>query len=210
MWYSITPEDSNLAAKFADEFANQTVDNTYNRMGYNDRERRRFNIYVGKIAEQIVFRYLREELQLQITEDLHEGGPDRFDFKINYQNRQVTGDVKSFHVYPIWKGDIRTPEIIETDSWALIPVDQYERQPKEVYVFAMILGHKKNRFIDLSSTCYIRWATHDDIKAWKFIPKGTPKFPYTGGTRNPNYGQKMSECKPMQDFIDYLNYLPPF
>ena len=58
-----------------------------------------------------------------------------------------------------------------------------------------------------SGICVMRWATATDIDAWKRIPKGEKIFPYR--TRINNYGQKISECKPMEDFLDYLN-LPPF
>ena len=91
MWFPITPEDSDVALNFASE----TVHNTYNRMGYSDTpqniEKREFHIYVGKVAEQVVFRYIQDILELKITQDTHIGGPDQFDFKIEYQGKRVWG-----------------------------------------------------------------------------------------------------------------------
>ena len=201
MWLPITPikpEDSNRAM----EFARETVPNTYNRMGQKSIERRRFRIYVGKIAEQTVHRYLREELKLDISEDDHVEGPDRFDFRIEYQNRQIIGDVKSFHIYRTWNNKIRTPEEVEEQSLALVPIDQYDGQPKNLYVFAMILGN-----MDLSiATCFVRWATYADISTWKLIRKGSQVYPYDT-TYTDNYGQRASECRVMEDFHRGLNSL---
>ena len=205
MQLRITQEVSDIAM----EFAHETVDNTYNRMRYENtpagRRQRLSKIYVGKIAEQIVCRYLREELKLQITENTSEGEPDQFDFSFDYRSQTVIGDVKSFHVFKTWKGDIRTPERIERDSSALVPVDQFKGQRKDLYIFTIILGNtdRNTGYMDLSSTdtgiCFMRWATDTDIDTWNFIPTGSYVFPYNR-TRNPNYGQKMSECRVMEDF----------
>lgn len=201
MQLRITQEISDTAMKFARE----TVDNTYNRMGYNDRQQRLSKIYVGKMAEHIVCGYLREELMLQITENTSEDGPDQFDFRFERQNQPVIGDVKSFHVFRTWKSDIRTPERIERDSWALVPEDQYRTQRKDLYIFAIILGDivRETGYMDLSTTdtgiCFMRWATSNDIDTWGYIPRGESRFPYYR-TRTNNYGQKMSECRAMEDF----------
>ena len=201
----ITQEDSNIAMKFADE----TVDNTYNRMKYKNtpagRKQRLSKIYVGKIAEEIVCRYLREELKLEITGNTSEGEPDEFDFSFEHQNQSFIGDVKSFHVFRTWQNLTRTPEEVEERSSALVPVDQFKGQRKDLYIFTIMLGDidRKTGYMDLSSTetgiCFMRWATDTDIDTWDFIPTGTYVFPYNR-TRNPNYGRKMSECRVMEDF----------
>jgi hypothetical protein len=201
----ITQEDSNLAMKFADE----TVDNTYNRMKYNNtpagRKQRVSKIYVGKIAEEVVCRYLREELKLEITGNTSEGEPDEFDFSFEHQNQPFIGDVKSFHVFRTWQNRTRIPEQVERDSSALIPVDQFKGQRKDLYIFTIILGdiNPDTGYMDLSSTdtgiCFTHWATDTDIDTWDFIPRGKSVFPYYG-TRTDNYGQKMSECRIMENF----------
>ena len=201
----ITQEDSYLAMKFAHE----TVENTYNRMRYDNtpsgRKQRRSKIYVGKIAERVVCRYLREELKLQITENPSEGEPDEFDFSFKHQDQPFIGDVKSFHVFRQFRKQIRTPEQVENDSWALVPVDQFKGQRKNLYIFTIILGDidPKTGYMDLLSTdtgiCFTRWATSTDIDTWNFIPKGRSVFPYFG-TRTDNYGERLSDCRAMEDF----------
>ena len=204
MWFPITPEDSDVALNFASE----TVHNTYNRMGYSDTpqniERRQFHIYVGKVAEQVVFRYIQDILGLEITQDTHIGGPDQFDFKIEYQGKRVLGDVKCFHIYRTWNNQTRTNEQVEQQASALVPIDQYHRQPKDLYVFTVILGNKVGRTLDLVSNragvCFMRWATYAEIGNWQLVRQGTPVFPYNR-TRTDNYGQKISLCKSMDDFL---------
>lgn len=208
MWLPIKLENPNQANK-AMKFAGNTVQRTHDRMKYGSGvsgiKKRRSKIYVGKIAEQIVHRYLRGELKLDISEDEHRGGPDRFDFRIELQNRQITGDVKGFHIFQKYRDQVRTPKDVEEKGLALVPTDQFDDgKPKDLYIFAMLLANS-----DLSvGTCFMRWATRADIDPWRFIPEGTPIYPYDK-TRNPNYGQEISQCRPMEDFIDYLN-LPPF
>ena len=211
MWYPITPEHSDIAM----EFAHETVDKTFDRMEYGSGgiEERLFNIYIGKIGEQIVHPYLQNELKLNITQDNNVGRPDLFDFKIEFLDRQITGDVKSFYIMRKFGYDIRTPERIKREGSALVPVDQFDKRRKDLYIFTMILADevREKGYRQLSTTssgiCVMRWATATDIDAWKRIPKGEKIFPYR--TRINNYGQKISECKPMEDFLDYLN-LPPF
>lgn len=201
MWSDITIEDSNVALDFADE----TVHQTYNRMGYANIERRRFHIYIGKVAEQVTFRYLHDVLNLEITQDRHTGGPDQFDFRIESPDQHILGDVKSFHIYRTWNSDIRTKSQIEHNLWALVPVDQYLRQPKDLYVFTVILGNKVGKTLDLISdnpgVCFMRWATHADIGYWKFVRQGTPVFPYNR-TRTDNYGREISDCRPMDTLVN--------
>ena len=186
------------------KFANETVHQTYNRMGYEDIERRRFHIYIGKVAEQVAFRYLQDILNLEITQDRHTGRPDQFDFRIESADKHILGDVKSFHVYRTWDSDVRTKSQIEHNLWALVPIDQYFRQPKkDLYVFTVILGNKVGRTLDLTdkpSVCFMRWATHADIGYWQFVRQGTPVFPYNR-TRTDNYGRKISDCRQMDTLV---------
>ena len=204
-WFPI--ENVAHIMEHAMEFAYDTIPQTYNRMGYGNStaelEKLYFHIYIGKLAEQIVFRYLREELNLRIIESTHRGSPDEYDFQVEHDQEQVTGDIKSCHVYPTWNGQPRTPKQVERECWALVPVDQYEGRPKDLYVFSIILGDAK------SSTdpglCFIRWATHSDISSWDFIPKGRRRFPYNN-TKTNNYGNKISECRIIEDLPDYLYF----
>jgi len=91
MWFEITPEDSDTALQCALE----TVHRTYNRMGYGNTpgslDKRQFHIYVGKVAERVVFRYLQEVLGLSVTQDIDTGGPDKFDFRIEDLGRHILG-----------------------------------------------------------------------------------------------------------------------
>ncbi len=203
MWFEITPEDSDTALQFALE----TVHRTYNRMGYGNTpgslDKRQFHIYVGKVAERVVFRYLQEVLGLSVTQDIDTGGPDKFDFRIEDLDRHILGDVKSFHVYRTWNSQIRRESQIEQNAWTLVPIDQYHRQPKGLYIFTVILGDKVGRTLDLVSNragiCFMRWATYRDIGYWEFVRQGTPVFPYNR-TRTDNYGQKISVCRSMETF----------
>ena len=203
MWFEITREDSDIAL----DFAHETVHRTYNRMGYDNTrgslDRRQFHIYVGKVAERVVFRYFQEVLELSVIQDTDTGGPDKFDFRIECLDREILGDVKSFHVYRTWNSQIRRESQIEQNAWALVPIDQYHKQPKGLYIFTVILGDKVGRTLDLVSNkagiCFVRWATHRDIGYWEFVRQGTPVFPYNR-TRTDNYGQKISVCRSMETF----------
>ena len=46
----------------------------------------------------------------------------------------------------------------------------------------------------------MRWATYAEIGNWQLVRQGTPVFPYNR-TRTDNYGQKISLCKSMDDFL---------
>jgi len=82
MWFEITPEDSDTALQFALE----TVHRTYNRMGYGNTpgslDKRQFHIYVGKVADRVVFRYLHEVLGLSVSLVIDTVGPAKFDFSL--------------------------------------------------------------------------------------------------------------------------------
>ena len=95
----------------------------YDRMQYGGSpeaiKERHSHIYIGKIAEYTICQYLENELGLEITRDVSEAGPDLFDFKINLQSKQPTGDVKSFHIYRVYSGQTRSKEQVERDSWAI-------------------------------------------------------------------------------------------
>ena len=201
-WFAIEPKDTHGA----EQFARDTVSQTYDRMGYGNKrtakKTRRDRISIGKVAEQVVFRYLREELNLHIIESTNGGGPDQYDFIIEHEGAQFTGDVKSFDVYRTYKGKTRTPETIERKCSALVPVDQYQNQPKDLYVFAVILSDR-NMLKKGVGSCFIRWATHSDIGSWNRIPTGTVIYPYDR-TRNHNYGRRISECRAIEELHTYL------
>ena len=202
-WFPIEPEDAESAMMFARE----TVDITHDRMGYGSTpgnlEARRFHIYVGKVAEQITFRYLREQLNLDIIESTHQtGGPDQYDFRIDHGGEQVTGDIKSFHIFRRYRGQERTTEEAERRCWALIPVDQYQGRPKNFYVFAIILCTGQFASID-PGLCLIRWATYSDVSSWSSLPKGRRVFPYNA-TRTDNYGLEISQCRKIEDLPAHL------
>lgn len=95
-WFPIEPEDAESAMSFARE----TVGATHDRMGYGSTsaslKARRFHIYVGKVAEQIAFRCLREQLNIDIIESEQQtAGPDQYDFRIDRGIEQITGDSMS-------------------------------------------------------------------------------------------------------------------
>jgi len=82
-----------------------------------------------------------------------------------------------------------------------VPVDQYNQQPKDLYIFVMVLGDSDMpQFLNKTADCFTKWSTREDINHWHFIPRGSSVFPYSG-TRTDNYGQKMSECNAMEDFF---------
>ena len=207
MWLPTRADYTEQAMKFADE----NVQKHYDRMGYGYSPQavreRRSHIYIGKIAEYTICQYLEDELGLEIARDASENGPDLFDFKINLQNKQpTTGDVKSFHIYKVYSGHTRSKKQVETDSWALVPTDQYKQRPKDLYIFVMVLGDfDLPQSPNKTGDCFVKWSTQEDIQGWDFIPKGFSVFPYYG-TRTDNYGQKMSECNPMEDFLNKLLY----
>ena len=205
MWLPIRPEDSEIAI----EFARGSVHGTYNRMGYQTDTPRIFHIYVGKIAEQIVYRYLREELRLDITEAPPTTHVDEFDFTVKSgSGKTMSGDVKSVHVYLTWNNQVRKPEEAISQSWALVPVDQYRGRPKDLYIFPIVLGDSVeidgNRYwSDDAGICFMSWATYADVSDWDFIPRGKNVYPYNR-TRTDNYGREISECRIIEDLPDYL------
>ena len=195
-------------AEQAMEFANENVHKHYDRMRYGNSPQaireRHSHIYIGKIAEFTICRYLENELGLKIATDISEGSPDLFDFKITLHDRESTGDVKSFHIYRVYFGRTRTKEQVEKDSWALVPVDQYKQRPKDLYIFVMLLGDlDMPQSPNKTGDCFAKWSTKEDIEDWDFIQKGSSVFPYYR-TRIDNYGQKMSECNSMEEFIEKL------
>lgn len=205
MWLKTKTEYAELAIKFATD---EKVLQHYDRMGYGSSPQalkdRRNHVYIGKIAEQTVFAYLKEQLGLDIITDGGGNGADLFDFKIRNSNNQSIGDVKSFHIWTYFRGIPRTIEEVENSSWALVPIDQYKRR-KDLYIFAMVFGdsdmpnspHK-------TGDCFVKWATYKDISDWRYISKGSRGyFPYFQ-TRTDNYGQKMSECRPMEIFLQEI------
>ena len=197
MWLPTRVEFNERAMEFAKENAHRH----YDRMGYGENiEQRRNKIYIGKICEYTVCQYLEEVLELDVTVDRTEGKPDLFDFKV----RCRTGDVKGFHIYLLYSGQMRSREQVERDSYALLPVDQYRQRPKDLYIFAMLLGDSNMpRSLNKTGNCFIKWATYEDISGWRVIEKGSQVFTYPK-TRTDNYGEKMSECRRMEDFITWL------
>ena len=201
MWLPTRVEYGEQALKFADE----NFEKHFDRMQYGESPQafreRRSHIYIGKIAEYTICQYLEDELGLDITIDVSEGSPDLFDFKINLHNKQPIGDVKSFHIYRVYSGQTRSKEQVERDSWALVPVDQYRQRPKDLYIFVMVLGDlDMPQSPNKTGNCFAKWSIQEDIESWDFIPKGSSVFPYHK-TRIDNYGQKMSECNSMEDFL---------
>lgn len=200
MWLKTSTEYTKTAMKFARE----KVSEHYDRMGYGDSsigiQRRQSNIYIGKIAEYTICKYLQEELGLDIIRG--EGnGPDQFDFKIRLGNDQSTGDIKSFHIWTYFQRRRRTQEYVEENSWALVPVDQYRQRPKDLYIFAVLLGDEDMpRSLNKTGSCFVKWATQEDISEWHFIKEESQVFIYPK-TKTDNYGEKMSECRRMEDFI---------
>ena len=199
MWLNTKTEYAQTAMNFAKEKAPEH----YDRMGYGDSsagiQRRQANIYIGKIAEYTICEYLENELGLDIIRG--EGnGADLFDFKVRFDDKQLIGDIKSFHIYSYWNRKRRTREDVETESLALVPADQYERQ-KDLYIFAMVFGDSDMpRSPHKTGDCFVKWATYEDIIEWRYIDRQTPTFPYSG-TRTNNYGKKMSECRAMESFL---------
>ncbi len=205
MWLPMLPADSRRALRFAEA----NVDGMYNRMGYGirgGRGVRAFHAYVGKVAESIVHRFLVDELQLDLRVAPESAGrPDRFDFELKLPDGTVqSGDVKSFHIFTTWGSQVRTVQQVERDSWALVPVDQFRGRPKDLYVFAMLLGDKVANadgvdcLTDDSGIALIRWAMHSDVSGWDEIPEYSRVFPYVS-TRTRNYGQLMSQCRHIEE-----------
>ena len=204
MWLPTRTEYSSEAMRFANANVRKHID----RMGLGSSQQaineRRDHIYIGKIAEYTICQYLHEELALDITTDTREDSPDLFDFKINLEYKSPTGDIKSFHIYQVYLGSERTPVQVERDSWALVPADQYRGHAKDLYIFAMILGDQDMpRSPNKIGQCFTKWATKEDIRDWRFIARGQPVFPYYR-TKTDNYGEKMSECRNMEDFKSML------
>ena len=199
------PDDSDAARQFATP---EVATAHFNRMGYRAGpggiRRRVEHIYVGKIVERIAFRFLREELGLNIGEAPQQTDePDEFDFLLSLNDGStLTGDCKSFHIYRTWNNRERTPEEVLNDSWALVPVNQFQPNPKDIYVFAMLLGDwvpgRPNRSIEPDAgICTMRWASRADITNWQRIPRGRRLFPYNE-TRTDNFGRLIRELQDME------------
>ena len=92
--------------------------------------------------------------------------------------------MKSFHIFRRFRDQERTCESIKQRVSALVPQNQLDPEPKNIYIFATLLG-QLNRFDPGTNSpmlevgaciCDIRWETLDNVRTWELIPAGTRIF----------------------------------
>ena len=207
---AITPEEHRRALDYAAQSLNFTVD----RMGYgglaNAGQIRLQHIYVGKAVELATLRTLRDDFQLALDPvpvETPYDEPDQADWlltKINGRELQV--DMKSFHIFRTYQRQERTCETVNQRSTALVPIDQLRRHPKDIYIFATLLGNTVTQdpttgipiLEDGAEICAMRWEHHGQVQGWEQIARGTPVYPYAR-TRTNNLGQSMQNLREIEE-----------
>ena len=190
-------------------YAADSLNYTWDRMNYGnlrDAAQRRFqHVYVGKAVEFATLRTLRE-IGLTLDPDpvtTPHTDPDRADWVLTTNNSgTLSVDMKSFHIFRQFRGDVRTCESIERRIWALVPQDQIQRHPKSTYIFASLLGNIDRRDQRTGSPmmevgaciCDVRWETLDNVRRWEQIASGTRLYPYAA-TRTTNFGSLMHNLR---------------
>lgn len=126
-------------------YAAQSLNYTYNRMKYSKEEVKRFQkICTGITIENSCFDILSEKYDLPFISE-----PLKTDYRtkdtseivfITAKNRLLSCDIKGFHIFEHYKEDTRTVNDIYSKGWALIPVDQFEKQVKNIYIFPFLIA----------------------------------------------------------------------
>ena len=211
MTINITDEDVKAARGYAGQSLGYTVD----RMRYGeerDANRLRFNrIFLGKVVEFAVQRHLQEDHELRLETDpvaTPYDEPDRADWLLRLPGRGAHRiDMKSFHVFPQYQGQVRSCEVVAQNGWALVPKDQFDGHLKDIYVFAVYIGqlrfdkdHLPSDVTDRTGVCDLYWESKDGVKNWEEISQGRAIFPYNR-TRTTNYGAMFRNLRGIGEYV---------
>ena len=181
------------------------------------RSRRQTNIYVGKLIEGPICRELESRYGITVDRQsvsTHYTQTDKGDVLLSFQySKPQTGDIKSLRV----RGDIVTRESIAEEmtsrGYALVPIDQVNRIPKDIYIFTNVIldkGIDPNTDIEITIgpavLTYPRWATLREVREWKFFPKGSKVYPFESGrgTRIENKGAAFNTLHHLSQLPLYL------
>ena len=172
------------------QYAAVSINHTYDRMDYGDlpdADAIRFrHVYVGKAVEYAALRFLRAEYGLNLDPEpveTHYTEPDRADWVLTTRDvTRLTADMKSFHIFRRYQNDVRTCESIERRTWALVPQGQLNLHPKNLYIFATLLGDTTvtdnltgpPRLDAGAGICDIRWEELANVQQWERKPRGGP------------------------------------
>jgi hypothetical protein len=208
---NITDEDIRAARGYAEQSLGDTID----RMGYgrgSDADRRRLNrIFLGKVVESAVQRHLQEDHGLLLETDpvaTPYDEPDRADWLLRLPDRGAHRiDMKSFHVFPQYQGQVRSCEVVAQNGSALVPKDQFDGHPKDIYMFAFYIGDLRfdedglpSDVTDRTGVCDLYWESKDGVKNWEEISQGSAIFPYNR-TRTTNYGAMFRNLRGIGEYV---------
>ena len=189
-------------------YADQLMPYAVNRMNTSDL-RRWERLYLGKLAEMMIEQHLNIEYGMEILPEVI-GQADEADGRFIAGNcEELLVDIKTFNIFRTFGQDVRTPERVEAQSWALVPSDQFRNHPKDIYVFGFLLG---NVFEDGDGlpdievgayVCSLAWAPRAEVAEWEFYRSGSRLFPYFG-TQTDNVGMLVRDVHPMDELMDFL------
>ena len=216
--YLLTTDDDHDQAL---SYAVKSIDYTLDRMGISDLVRRQGNIYLGQLIEGAICRELESRYGIMVDRQsvsTHYTQTDKGDVLLSFQcSRSQTGDIKSLRARV---GIVRRRSVAEdvaeemrSRGYALVPIDQLNRIPKDIYIFTIVMldhGIDPKTRIEIAEgpavLAYPRWATLEEVQKWKVFPKGSKVYPYLSGsgTRCVNKGQAFRSLHDLSCLSFYL------
>ncbi|MDE0299930.1 MAG: hypothetical protein OXN17_14945 [Candidatus Poribacteria bacterium] len=197
-------------------YAKQSVDYTYNRMEIAKKQSRQNNIYLGKLIEGPICRELEDTYRITVNRSsvtTHHTQADKGDVLLSFECSQShTGDIKGFRVRGVIGGRQSRANEMASRAYALVPVDQLDQRPKDIYIFTNVMlqsGQDRETGIEITTALalltYPRWAPVGEVSKWQEYPKGSRVYPYTQrGTQVPNKGSKFSGLHALWKLPPYL------
>jgi hypothetical protein len=145
-------------------YSAQSLKFTFDRMSYGNDQIQRFKkIRDGIIIEQACERILTSNYDLPII-----SAPFRTDYRIKDFSEHViltkSGtilkvDIKGFRIFRTFQKETRTAEMLNNKGWALVPIDQYLNDKKEIYIFSYLIcddSHSNFKFNVNAENCDLK------------------------------------------------------
>ena len=189
-------------------YAGQLMPYAVNRM--NTSQLRRWErLYLGKLAEMVIEQHLHVQYGMEILPEVI-GRADEADGRfVAGGGEELLVDIKTFNIYRTFGREVRTPETVQGQSWALVPLDQFRDHPKDIYVFGFSLGNVATDGDGLpdieagAGVCSLAWASRAEVAGWGFYPSGSRLFPYFG-TQTNNVGTLVWDVHSMDELVDFV------
>ena len=212
--FLLTNNNDHFLAK---DYSIKSLDYTFDRMN-KSKKRRQENIYIGKLVEAPICRELNSVYGLIVnTTDVTTSymNIDKGDISLSSPGGEsYICDIKGLHNRKV---NISNKNIVSKDiaqkAFALVPVDQFKNNPKDIYIFTNIAFYPKlctETNIEYADgpalLTYPRWETKERIYHWTVYPPGTLIYPYLSGhgTRIFNKGCAFSLLRPLKHLKNYL------